>query len=81
MIRPVIPESFREREYARRHYEAIAAWAAEHHPFYRRLVDVEAADFPILTRRDVQDGNDLLLNGFKATARTSGSTATPVRVS
>jgi phenylacetate-coenzyme A ligase PaaK-like adenylate-forming protein len=81
MIRPVIPESFRERAYARRHYEAIAAWAAEHHPFYRRLVDIDAPDFPVLTRRDVQDGNDLLLNGFEETARTSGSIATPVRVS
>jgi len=79
--RPVIPESFRERPYARRHYEAIAAWAAENHPFYRRLFDTDAPDFPVLTRAAVLEGNDLLLNGFPETARTSGSTATPVRVS
>jgi phenylacetate-CoA ligase len=81
VIRPVIPESFRERPYARRHYEAIAAWAAEHHPFYRRLFEGRSPAFPVLTRRDVQDENTLLLNGFPETARTSGSTATPVRVS
>jgi len=81
MIRPVIPESFREREYARRHYEAIAGWAAEHHPFYRRRYAGKAPEFAVLTRREVMEDNELLLNGFQETARTSGSIATPVRVS
>jgi len=81
MIRPVVPESFRERPYARRHYETIAAWAAQHHPFYRRMAASNTPEFPVLTRRDVQDDNELLLNGFPETARTSGSIATPVRVS
>ena len=81
MIRPVIPESFRGRSYASGHYQAIARWAAENHPFYQRLVRGEQPEFPVLARRDVQEDNELLLNGFPETARTSGSTATPVRVS
>jgi phenylacetate-CoA ligase len=80
-MRPVIPETFRDRPHARERYQAIAGWAAEHHPFYVRRVSGEAPDFPVLTRREVQEDNDLLLNGFPVTARTSGSTATPVRVS
>ena len=81
MIEPVIPESFRERPYARQHYAVIARWAAKHHPFYTRLVSGERPDFPIITRADVQDENELLLNGFEVSGRTSGSTSTPVLVS
>ena len=80
MIRPVVPESFRERPYASTHFQAIAAWAAEHHPFYMKRVSGEAPEFPVLTRRDVQEDNALLLNGHAATAKTSGSIATPVSV-
>jgi phenylacetate-CoA ligase len=80
-MRPVIPESFRDRPYARERFTGIASWAAQHHPFYAQRVTGETPEFPVITRRDVQDGNDLLLNGFPVTAKTSGSTATPVRVS
>src|SRR4249919_2241172 len=80
-MRPVIPDSFRDRPYARERFAEIASWAAQHHPFYAQRVSGEAPEFPVITRRNVQDGNDLLLNGFPVTARTSGSTATPVRVS
>jgi len=81
MLSPVIPESFRARPYARQHYEDIARWAAKHHPFYARRVSGDAPDFPVITRRDVLEDNELLLNGAPETARTSGSTAVPVRVS
>jgi phenylacetate-CoA ligase len=77
----VIPESFRDRPFARRRYAAIAGWAADHHPFYMRRISGEAPEFAVLTRREVQDDNDLLLNGAPETARTSGSIATPVRIS
>jgi len=80
LIRPVIPETFRARPYASARYEAIASWAAQQHPFYTRLVSGDSPEFPVITRRDVQDANDLLLNGFRVTGRTSGSTATPVQV-
>jgi phenylacetate-coenzyme A ligase PaaK-like adenylate-forming protein len=81
LIEPVIPESFRARPYARQHFETIARWAARQHPFYQRLVSGDQPDFPVLTRRDIQEDNELLLNGFPVTGRTSGSTATPVLVS
>jgi phenylacetate-CoA ligase len=80
MIEPVVPESFRTRPYARQHYFDIAAWAARHHPFYMRRVHGERPDFPLLTRADIQQDNEALLNGFEVTGRTSGSTAMPVQV-
>ena len=80
MIEPVIPESFRNRPYARQHYARIAAWAARHHPFYIARIHGARPDFPVITRADVQDENDALLNGFACTGRTSGSTAMPVQV-
>src|SRR4249919_1245917 len=81
MIEPVVPESFRNRPYAREHYSEIARWAAVHHPFYSKRVHGPHPDFPLLTRADIQDDNETLLNGFPATGRTSGSTAMPVQVS
>ena len=81
MIVPEVPESFRDRPYAREHYGRIAAWAAGEHPFYRKRVSGERPRFPVITRMDVQLDNDLLLNGHEPTGKTSGSTATPVRVS
>jgi phenylacetate-coenzyme A ligase PaaK-like adenylate-forming protein len=81
MIEPVIPESFRDRPYARQHYARIAAWAARHHPFYMERVHGPRPDFPVITRADVQDHNDMLLNGHTCTGRTSGSTGMPVEVS
>jgi phenylacetate-coenzyme A ligase PaaK-like adenylate-forming protein len=81
VIQPIVPESFRERPYARQHYAAIARWAAGHHPFYRRRCAGAAPEFPVLSRREVMEENELLLNGFPETGRTSGSIAMPVRVS
>lgn len=79
-VLPEIPESFRDRPYARDHYRRIAAWAAVHHPFYARRVRGSAPSFPVLTRSDIQDDNALLLNGFEVTGRTSGSTSQPVEI-
>jgi phenylacetate-CoA ligase len=81
LIKPVIPESFQARPYASERFDAIASWAAQNHPFYMQRVAGENPQFPVITRRDVQEDNELLLNGFPETGRTSGSTATPVRVS
>jgi phenylacetate-coenzyme A ligase PaaK-like adenylate-forming protein len=81
LTQPVVPESFRARPYARQHYSVIARWAAKYHPFYMPRVHGEKPDFGVLTRADVQDGNDTLLNGFPISGRTSGSTAMPVLVS
>ena len=81
MIVPEIPESFRARPYAREHYGAIARWAATEHPFYRKRVSGERPDFPVIGRLDVQEDNELLLNGHPVTGRTSGSTSMPVQVS
>jgi len=80
MIEPVVPESFRARPYARQHYSDIARWAAQHHPFYIKRVHGERPDFGLLTRADIQQDNEGLLNGFEVTGRTSGSTAMPVQV-
>jgi hypothetical protein len=81
MIEPVVPESFRGRPYARERYAAIARWAAQHHPFYARRVHGERPAFAVLTRADIQQDNEALLNGFPVTGRTSGSTSMPVLVS
>ncbi|MEM9233172.1 MAG: hypothetical protein AAGA69_02910 [Pseudomonadota bacterium] len=48
------------------------------HPFYRERLAGDA--IPLLTRDDILDANDLLLNGHEETARTSGSTGIPVRI-
>jgi phenylacetate-CoA ligase len=80
-MQPVVPESFRDRRYAREHYAVIARWAAKHHPFYMKRVRGDAPEFGVITRADVQDDNDTLLNGHEPSGRTSGSTAEPVLVS
>jgi phenylacetate-coenzyme A ligase PaaK-like adenylate-forming protein len=80
-MQPVVPESFRNRPYARQHFTVIARWAARHHPFYAKRVHGDAPEFPVITRADVQEDNELLLNGHEVTGRTSGSTAMPVLVS
>jgi hypothetical protein len=76
-----IPEWYRSRPYARERYAEIAQWALAHHPFYRKHVPDPTGAFPVLTRAMVQADNDLLLNGYPETSRTSGSTSTPVRTS
>jgi phenylacetate-coenzyme A ligase PaaK-like adenylate-forming protein len=81
MLDPVTPDSFRDRPYARQYYAQIAAWAAQNHPFYMKRVQGPNPDFPVITRTDVQEDNETLLNGCKCTGRTSGSTSMPVEVS
>lgn len=76
-----IPESFRERPYAREHFRDMVAWASAEHPFYRRFCPEPHNHVPVLSRADFTDNNDLLLNGHPETGRTSGSTGVPVRLS
>ena len=76
-----IPESFRNRPYAKRHFGLIARWAVANHPFYQKHAPDPGQPFPILTRAVIQADNELLLNGFPVTGRTSGSTSTPVEMS
>ena len=74
-----IPESFRGRPYAERHFRVIAEWAAAHSPFYRcRLAGGGVP--PLLTREILQAHNDELLDGHPVTGKTSGATSVPVRV-
>lgn len=74
-----IPESFRGRPYAERHFRTIARWAAEHSPFYRRALAGGGVP-PLLTREILQAHNDELLDGRPVTGKTSGATSVPVRV-
>lgn len=76
-----IPESFRERPYARQHFHEIVTWASANHPFYRRFCPEPHKRVPVLSRGDFTDNNELLLNGHPETGRTSGSTGVPVRLS
>ena len=81
MISIWIPESFTDRPFARQHFAAITRWASQHHPFYRRRIPEPDKRVPILTREEILAANEELLNGHPETARTSGSTGVPVRVS
>jgi len=74
-----IPESFRGRPYAERHFRQIAQWAREHSPFYRHF-HAEGGVPPLLTREILQAHNDELLDGRAVTGKTSGATSVPVRV-
>ena len=74
-----IPESFRGRPYAERHFRAIAEWAAGHSPFYRRTLAGGGLP-PLLTREILQAHNDELLDGRPVSGKTSGATSVPVRV-
>lgn len=75
-----VPKSFRDRPYAREHFQRMVAWASQNHPFYQRFCPDPATRVPIFTRDDYTEHNDLLLNGYPETGRTSGSTGVPVRV-
>lgn len=76
-----VPETFRERPYAREHFIKIVRWAQNNHGFYQKLhVDI-SKPLPIIKRAHIQQNNDLLLNGHKALGHTSGSTSMPVKVS
>ncbi len=74
-----IPESFRGRPYAERHFRQIAQWAHVHSPFYRHF-HAGGGVPPLLTREILQAHNEELLNGFPVTGKTSGATSVPVRV-
>lgn len=76
-----VPESFRDRPYAREQFQRMVAWASANHPFYQRFCPDPSRHVPILGRSDFTDNNDLLLNGHQETGRTSGSTGVPVRLS
>lgn len=76
-----IPESFRDRPYAARHFARIVQWAQSHHPFYQHFHADITRPLPLITRTMVQEHNDLLLNGHPGMSHTSGSTSTPVWVS
>ncbi len=73
-----IPEAFAGNRYATHHFYNIALFAKRNHPFYRdRITD----KVPIITRRDILDSNDILLNNHPVTAKTSGSTGVAVKLS
>jgi phenylacetate-CoA ligase len=76
-----IPDSFRDRPFARARFSAIVQWAQQNHPFYRKFHPDIRQPLPILRRSDVQQYNDLLLNGHPVTGHTSGSTSMPIKVS
>jgi len=74
-----IPESFRGRPYAERHFRQIVQWASAHSPFYRHF-HAGGGVPPLLTREILQAHNEELLNGLPVTGKTSGATSVPVRV-
>jgi phenylacetate-coenzyme A ligase PaaK-like adenylate-forming protein len=74
-----IPESFRGRPYAERHFRQIVQWASAHSPFYRHF-HAGGGVLPLLTREILQAHNEELLNGLPVTGKTSGATSVPVRV-
>jgi phenylacetate-CoA ligase len=76
-----IPESFRDKPYARQHFADIVAWARSSHAFYKARLNEAHRHVPILDRRTAQAENDLLLNGHKPTSHTSGTTGFPVQIS
>lgn len=76
-----VPETFRERPYAREHFIKIVRWAQQHHGFYQKFhVDI-SKPLPVIKRAQIQQYNELLLNGHQATGHTSGSTSMPIKVS
>ncbi|MEH6544772.1 MAG: hypothetical protein V7721_12620 [Porticoccaceae bacterium] len=76
-----IPETFRSRPYATQHFQQIVQWALANHPFYQARISDPSQPIPLLTRDDILDNNDALLNGHPQTGSTSGSTGVPVRFS
>ena len=75
-----IPPYFRGDPHAEQYFSRIAGWAAQHHPFYRRLYTNPEQTIPLLTRANIQQHQEEFLNGHKATGRTSGSTGEPVAI-
>ena len=76
-----VPETFRERPYAREHFIHIVHWAQKHHGFYQKFHRDISKPLPVIKRSHIQQNNDLLLNGHEAIGHTSGSTSMPIKVS
>ncbi len=76
-----IPESFKQSSYAQAKFQHIVQWAQKNHPFYQRKWAESLPDINLLTREEILDHNDLLLNGHPVTGQTSGSTGIPVKIS
>ena len=72
--------SFQGKPYAQRHFRAIVEHARRTNPFYAGWI-VDPENPPIIDRATFLANNDEILNGHPITARTSGSTGIPVRVS
>ncbi len=79
MTEILVPPSFSELPYATQRFENIAKWAKGNHPFYQEWL--QGGEVPILTRSDVLDNNQKILNGHPVTDTTSGSTGVPVQIS
>lgn len=77
----MLPESFKNQPYATERFQRIVKWAAKNHPFYQKHFNGEGLQVPLLSRNDILDHNNLLLNGHPVTAKTSGSTGIPVQLS
>ena len=60
-------------------FDRIVRHARQTNPFYRDFIP-QGGPVPLLTRAILQANNDAILNGHAVTARTSGSTGTPVRI-
>lgn len=77
----MIPESLENQPYAKERFQRIVKWAANNHPFYQKRLNGMNLQIPLLTRGEILDNNNILLNGHPVTARTSGSTDVPVELS
>lgn len=75
-----IPESFRDKPYAREHFKAIVEWAVREHPFYRERISAPAEFVPLLDRVSARENNKALLNGHAPQGQTSGSTGFPLDI-
>ena len=61
-----VPETFRERPYAREHFIKIVRWAQQHHGFYQKFhVDI-SKPLPVIKRAQIQQYNELFLNGHQS---------------
>ncbi|MAZ87130.1 MAG: hypothetical protein CL693_05760 [Cellvibrionaceae bacterium] len=74
------PESFLSDSYAQQRFKEICQWAKDNHPYYQRSL-ADCDQVPILTREQILDNNQMLLNGHEVTGKTSGSTGVPVQIS
>jgi phenylacetate-coenzyme A ligase PaaK-like adenylate-forming protein len=81
MTKVWIPETFSDRPYAQNHFASVVLWAQQNHAFYQRFHTDISAPLPVIKRAQVQQFNDLLLNGHAAIAHTSGSISMPIKVS